>query len=92
MGKTVKNRGVKEILIAAVVGLKGFPDAINTVFPNAEVQLCIIHQIRNSISMASKDRKAFAASLKTVYSAPTEKTAPLTLGRLKKHGQRRILW
>lgn len=80
----LKNRGVKEVLIAAVDGLKGFPDTINTVFPNTEVQLCIIHQIRNSMKyVASKDQKAFSHSLKTVYSAPTEEAALLALGQVE---------
>jgi transposase-like protein len=72
----LRNRGVKEICIACVDGLKGFPDTINTVFPKAEVQLCIIHQIRNSMKyVATKDQKAFAKDLKTIYSAPTEEAA-----------------
>ncbi len=76
----LKNRGVKEICIACVDGLKGFPETINTVFPRAEVQLCIVHQIRNSMKyVATKDQKAFARDLKTVYSAPTEEAALLNL-------------
>ena len=76
----LKNRGVKEICIACVDGLKGFPETINTVFPRAEVQLCIVHQIRNSMKyVATKDQKAFACDLKTVYSAPTEEAALLNL-------------
>lgn len=72
----LKNRGVKEICIACVDGLKGFPETINTVFPSAQVQLCIIHQIRNSMKyVASKDQKIFAGDLKTIYSAPTEEAA-----------------
>jgi transposase-like protein len=76
----LKNRGVKEICIACVDGLKGFPETITTVFPRAEVQLCIVHQIRNSMKyVATKDQKAFARDLKTVYSAPTEEAALLNL-------------
>jgi len=66
----LKNRGVDDILIAVVDGLKGFPDAINAVFPQTIVQTCIVHLIRNSMDFASwKDRKAVAAALKTVYRA-----------------------
>jgi putative transposase len=66
----LKNRRVDDILIAVVDGLKGFPDAINAVFPQTIVQTCIVHLIRNSMDFASwKDRKAVAAALKTVYRA-----------------------
>jgi putative transposase len=66
----LKNRGVADILIAVVDGLKGFPDAINAVFPQAVVQTCIVHLIRNSMSFASwKDRKAVASALRSVYRA-----------------------
>ena len=66
----LKNRGVADILIAGVDGLKGFPDAINAVFPETVVQTCIVHLIRNSMSFASwKDRKAVAQSLRSVYRA-----------------------
>ena len=62
----LKNRGVEDILIAVVDGLKGFPEAINAVFPRTIVQTCIVHLIRNSMDFASwKDRKAIAAELKT---------------------------
>ena len=58
------NRGVQDILIACVDGLKGFPEAIQAIFPNTEVQLCVIHQIRNSIRyLASRDQKAFMRDL-----------------------------
>ena len=66
----LNNRGVQDILIAAVDGLTGFPEAINSIFPETEVQLCIIHQIRNSMRyVASKNQKAFMADLKPVYKA-----------------------
>lgn len=66
----LKNRGIDDILIAVVDGLKGFPDAINAVFPQTIVQTCIVHLIRNSMDFASwKDRKAIAAELKTIYLA-----------------------
>ena len=68
----LKSRGVDDILIACVDGLKGFPEAINAAFPRCEVQLCIVHQIRNSIKfVASKNQKEFMADLKTVYQAET---------------------
>jgi putative transposase len=66
----LKNRGVEDILIAVVDGLKGFPDAITAVFPRAPVQTCIVHLIRNSLDFVSyKDRRAVAAALKEVYKA-----------------------
>ena len=72
----LKNRGVEDILIACVDGLTGFPQAIEAVFPKAEVQHCIIHQIRNSTRFVSyKDIKALMADLKRVYAAPTEEAA-----------------
>src|SRR6478609_823395 len=66
----LRNRGVEDILIAVVDGLKGFPDAITAVFPQAQVQTCIVHLIRNSLDFVSyKDRKAVAAALKDIYKA-----------------------
>ena len=66
----LKNRGVKDILIACIDGLTGFPDAIQSVFPNTKIQLCIIHQIRNSIKYVNyKDQKEFMNDLKQVYKA-----------------------
>ena len=72
----LKARGVKDILIACVDGLKGFPEAINNIFPLAEIQLCVVHQIRNSIKyVASKNQKEFMNDLKTIYQAPSKETA-----------------
>lgn len=80
----LKNRGVKEILIACMDGLKGLPQAIQTVFPSANIQTCIVHQIRNSIKyIASKDKKSFMKDLKEVYKAPTEEFALAQLDKLK---------
>ena len=77
------NRGVQDILIACVDGLKGFPEAIHAIFPNTEVQLCVIHQIRNSIRyVASKDQKAFMRDLKPVYKAINKDSAELALDEL----------
>jgi transposase-like protein len=79
----LQNRGVKDILIACVDGLKGFPEAIETIYPNTQVQLCIIHQIRNSMKyVASKNQKAFMADLKTVYKAATKNAAETALNEL----------
>ncbi len=67
---------VEDILIACVDGLKSFPAAINSVFPNAEVQMCIVHQIRNSLKyVASKDAKSFLSDLKKVYQASSKEIA-----------------
>ena len=80
----LKNRGVGDILIACVDGLKGFPEAINTVFPKTEIQLCVIHLIRNTLKyIASKDQKAFMKDLRTVYNAPTEEAAQVALDKLE---------
>ena len=80
----LKNRGVKEILIACMDGLKGLPQAIQTVFPSANIQTCIVHQIRNSIKyIASKDKKPFMKDLKEVYKAATEELALAQLDKLK---------
>ena len=66
----LKNRGVEDILIGVVDGPKGFPEAINAVFPQTVVQTCIVHLIRNSMDFASwKDRKPIAAELKAIYRA-----------------------
>lgn len=80
----LKNRGVKEILIACMDGLKGLPEAIKTVFPSVNIQTCIVHQIRNSIKyIASKDKKEFIKDLKCVYKASTEELALTHLDDLK---------
>ena len=72
----LRNRGVNDILIACIDGLKGFPEAINSVFPDTEIQLCVIHVIRNTLKyIASKDQKIFMLDLKNVYKAPTEELA-----------------
>lgn len=69
----IKNRGVKDILIACMDGLKGFPEAMNAVFPQTRIQLCIVHMVRNSAKYVSyKNIKEVCADLKTIYNAPTE--------------------
>jgi putative transposase len=76
----LQNRGVKDIFIACVDGLTGFPEAIETVFPQTSVQLCIVHLTRNALSYVSyKDRRAVAAGLKTIYAAATESEAEQAL-------------
>ena len=78
----LKNRGLNDILIACVDGLKGFPDAINTVYPEARIQLCIVHMVRNSLKFVSwKDYKAVTSGLKAVYQAPTEEAALMALDK-----------
>ena len=68
----LQNRGVEDIFIACVDGLTGFPEAITTAFPKAQVQLCIVHQVRNSLKYVSyKDRKAVASDLKKIYQSAT---------------------
>ena len=80
----LRNRGVEDIFIACVDGLKGFPEAINTVFPKTEIQLCIIHQIRNTLKyVVSKDQKNFMKDLKLVYQAPSEENALENLSLLE---------
>ena len=76
----LKTRGVEDILIAIVDGLKGFPEAITAVFPQTQVQTCIVHLIRNSLDFVSwKDRKAVAAALKAIYKAKDSKAAEAAL-------------
>ncbi len=80
----LNNRGLNDILIACVDGLKGFPEAINTIYPETEVQLCVIHQIRNSLKyVASKHQKAFMADLKPVYKAVSKEAAEMELDELE---------
>ena len=76
----LKNRGVGDIFIACVDGLKGFPEAIESVFPRAEVQLCIVHLVRYSLNFVGwKQRKEVATDLKTIYTSATEAEAEMRL-------------
>ncbi len=86
----LKNRGVDDIFIACVDGLTGFPEAIQCAFPRTEVQVCVVHQIRNSLRyVASKDIKVFLKDLKTVYGADTKELAEQNLLLLdEKWGQK----
>jgi len=79
----LNNRGVQDILIACTDNLKGFSEAILSVFPKTEIQTCIVHQIRNSLKyVASKDQKKFMADLKLVYRADTKEIAEIELDKL----------
>jgi len=81
----LKNRGVSDILIVSVDGLTGFSEAISVAYPKAEVQRCVIHQIRSSARYVSyKDIKAFTATLKPIYKAPTEDAALVALDDLER--------
>lgn len=76
----LKNRGVTDVFIACMDGLKGLPEAVESVYPEADIQLCIVHLIRNSVRYVNwKDRKALCADLKTVYGAATREAAELAL-------------
>lgn len=80
----LQNRGVEDIMICCVDGLKGFPDAIQSIFPNTVVQLCIVHQIRNSIKyVGSKHQKEFLKDLKHVYGAVSKEAAETELDSLE---------
>lgn len=82
----IKSRGVKDILIACTDNLTGFTKAIRGVFPNTESQLCIVHQIRNSLKfVVVKDRKAFCSAMKEVYTAINQEEAILALAEFKKN-------
>lgn len=82
----LQNRGVKDILIACVDGLKGFPDAINAVFPETQIQLCIVHMVRNSVKYVPwKDYKAVTTELKQIYQSVTEEEALLALNQFAEH-------
>lgn len=80
----LSNRGVKDILIACIDNLKGFADAIESIYPQAEVQLCVVHQIRNSLKyVAGKDQKVFMNDLKKVYRASSKELAEANLDSLE---------
>jgi putative transposase len=87
----LKNRGVQDILIACVDGLKGFPDAIESVYPKTEIQLCIIHMVRNSLRYVSwKERKAVANDLRSIYTAATAEAAEQALDAFEEKWQGRF--
>lgn len=81
----IKNRGTKDILIACVDNLKGFSEAIKAIFPNTEIQKCIVHQIRNTTKYVThKEKKSFCADLRKIYTAPNEKAGLEALVEMKK--------
>lgn len=81
----LNNRGINDVLIACVDGLKGFPDAINTVFPKTQIQLCIVHMVRNSLRFVPwKDYREVTKDLKRIYQAATEEAALLALDSFAK--------
>jgi putative transposase len=89
----LQQRGVVDILIACIDNLKGFAEAIATIYPDTEVQTCIVHQIRNSIKyVASKDQKAFVSDLKPVYQATSKDEAEHELSSLEENGAGNIRW
>ena len=80
----LKNRGVEDIFIACVDGLKGFPEAIELMYPQAIVQLCIVHMVRHSLNYVSwKQRREVAADLRSIYTAPTVEAAELALDQFE---------
>jgi len=80
----LQNRGVKHVLIACVDGLKGFPEAINATFPDAKVQLCIVHMVRNSLKFVPwKDYREVTTDLKSIYQSVSEEEAALELDRFE---------
>lgn len=84
----LQNRGVKDILIACVDGLKGFPDAIQAVYPQTQIQLCIVHMVRNSVKFVPwKDYRVVTTDLKQIYQAATEDEALLALDRFEERWQ-----
>jgi putative transposase len=86
----LKQRGVEDILIACIDNLRGFDEAIKTIYPETEIQSCVVHQIRNSLKyVASKDQKIFMAELKPVYKADNESQALDELSKLKEKWQKK---
>ncbi len=87
----LKNRGVRDIFIGCVDGLKGFPEAMETVFPATQVQLCLVHMVRQSLSYVGwKERKAVAADLKAIYRAATEAEAEQALRAFEQKWDRKF--
>ena len=76
----LRNRGVRNILIACCDGLSGLPDAIRSIFPDTVIQTCVVHVIRNAMRFVSyKDRRKITSSMRAIYSAPTLEAAELAL-------------
>ena len=79
----LKNRGVKDVLVICADGLSGMKEAVNTAFPQTELQRCIVHQVRNTLKyVGAKNKKKFANDLKTIYHAPSEEAALKQLERV----------
>ena len=88
----LQNRGVEDILIACIDGLKGFPDAIQSIYPNTAVQLCVVHQIHNSIKyVGSKNQKEFLKDLKCVYQTVNKNLQKMNSSSWKRNGENSIL-
>ena len=86
----LNNRGVKDILIASIDNLNGFSEAIRSIYPKSEIQICIVHQIRNSLKyVTAKDRKEFMVELKNVYCAHTKDLAEMELDKLSENWKKR---
>ena len=86
----LNNRGVKDILIASIDNLNGFSEAIRSIYPKSEIQICIVHQIRNSLKyVTAKDRKEFMVELKNVYCADTKDLAEMELDKLSENWKKR---
>lgn len=80
----LQNRGVEDIITTCIDNLSGFADAIQTIFPNTEIQLCVVHQVHNSIKdLSDKDVKGFLQDLKQVYQASTKELAEKHLSQLE---------
>jgi putative transposase len=89
----LRNRGVRDLLIACVDGLNGFEEAIHAVYPRTEVQRCIVHQIRNSVKFVCyKDRKEFCADMKKIYTAPNEETGLVMLDQFEDKWKSKYLY
>ena len=86
----LKNRGVRDIFIGCVDGIKGFPEAMETVFPATQVQLCLVHMVRHSLSyVGGKERKVVAADLKAIYRVATEAEAEQALQAFERKWDRK---
>lgn len=84
----LKSRGLKDIIVACGDGLKGLPEAFAAVYPKADVQLCVVHQIRNACKFVSyKDRKKFCADMRPIYTAPTLESAEFALSQFEQTWQ-----
>lgn len=89
----LKSRGIKDILITCVDGLIRFKEAIQAVYPQTDIQRCIVHQIRYTLTYVSyKDKKEFSKDLKTIYTAPNEEVGYLSLQEVKEKWEKKYLY